>query len=712
MTTPNTPTTFAELGLPEALLRALADVGYETPSPIQAACIPLLLEGNDIIGEAQTGTGKTAAFALPLLSRIDIAERRPQALVLTPTRELAIQVAEALQKYAHHLPGFHVLPIYGGQSMVVQLRALSRGPQVIVGTPGRVMDHLERKSLELENLRVMVLDEADEMLRMGFIDDVEWILQHTPPERQTALFSATMPEPIRRVARTYLREPREVKIRAATSTVEAIRQRYWTVRGMDKLDALTRILEVEEDFDAAIVFVRTKIATEELAQKLEARGIAAAALNGDMTQGLRERVIEQLKNGQLDIVVATDVAARGIDVPRVTHVINYDIPYDTEAYVHRIGRTGRAGRTGNAILFVSPREFRMLKTIERVTRATIEPLRLPTRSEVEIKRAEQFKQQITEVIENESLEYFVELVSQMEDDQDLTAHEIAAALAWIAQRERPLKLDPAEWPDEPAARPESERPTRENREEILAKRREFSAGALARYRINVGRNDGVMPKEIVGAIANEGGIEGRYIGQINLFPDFSTVELPRDLPADVLAQIGAIRVRRQALAIRPMAEGEDEGMDRRPPRRDSREERSGGGWGHRENDRGAPRFDDRKPQGRWGNDRPQGDRPQADRPPRPQGERSWGDRPARPYGDRPQAPRPYPDRAASDRPAADRPQADRPWGDRPRSFDDDRRPPRPADDRPSRPWGDRPPKPGFAGDKKPWGPPKGKKPTR
>ncbi len=643
MTTPDTPTTFAELGLPEALLRALADVGYETPSPIQAACIPLLLEGNDIIGEAQTGTGKTAAFALPLLARIEIAERRPQALVLTPTRELAIQVAEALQKYAHHLPGFHVLPIYGGQSMVVQLRALSRGPQVIVGTPGRVMDHLERNSLELDALRVMVLDEADEMLRMGFIDDVEWILQHTPPERQTALFSATMPEPIRRVARTYLREPREVKIRAATSTVEAIRQRYWTVRGMDKLDALTRILEVEEDFDAAIVFVRTKIATEELAQKLEARGIAAAALNGDMTQGLRERVIEQLKNGQLDIVVATDVAARGIDVPRVTHVVNYDIPYDTEAYVHRIGRTGRAGRTGNAILFVSPREFRMLKTIERVTRATIEPLRLPTRSEVEIKRAEQFKQQITEVIENESLEYFVELVSQMEDERDLTAHEIAAALAWIAQRDRPLKLDPAEWPDEPAARPARERPARENREEILAKRREFSAGALARYRINVGRNDGVMPKEIVGAIANEGGIEGRYIGQINLFPDFSTVELPRDLPADVLAQIGAIRVRRQALAIRPLEEGETEGMERRPPRRDFRDERSGGGWGdrgkQREGDRG--RFEDRKPQGRWADDRP----------PRP-----------RPQGDRP--------------------------------------------------YGDRPPKPAYAGDKKPWGPPKGRKNDR
>ncbi|MDE2585571.1 MAG: DEAD/DEAH box helicase, partial [Betaproteobacteria bacterium] len=409
---------FSQLGLSEPLLKALADVGYETPSPIQAACIPIILAGQDLLGMAQTGTGKTAAFALPILEKINLAERKPQALILTPTRELAIQVAEAFQRYAKHLPGFHVLPIYGGQSLGIQLRQLERGAHVIIGTPGRVMDHLERKSLNLDSLKVMALDEADEMLRMGFIDDVEWILERVPATRQTALFSATMPEPIRRVAQKYLREPQEVKIKSATATVSAIRQRYWQVSGLHKLDALTRILEVEEEFDAAIIFVRTKTATEELAQKLEARGYAASALNGDMNQAMRERTIEQLKNGGLDIVIATDVAARGIDVPRVSHVINYDIPYDSEAYVHRIGRTGRAGRTGNAILFVSPREMRMLRTIERVTKQPIEPLKLPTKQDVADRRIGQFKQQVLSVLEAGNLGFFEEVVSQIEQDQD------------------------------------------------------------------------------------------------------------------------------------------------------------------------------------------------------------------------------------------------------------------------------------------------------
>ncbi|HQV14091.1 MAG TPA: DEAD/DEAH box helicase, partial [Denitromonas sp.] len=348
-----TPTTFAALGLSAPVLTALSEIGYETPSPIQAACIPHLMTGGDVLGEAQTGTGKTAAFALPALERIDVTRRTPQILVLTPTRELAIQVAEAFQTYARYLRDFHVVPLYGGQSMVVQLRQLTRGAQVIVGTPGRLMDHLKRGSLKLDDLKVMVLDEADEMLRMGFIEDVEWILSHTPSTRQTALFSATMPSVIRSVAQRHQRNPVEIKIKSATSTVSTTRQSYWMVRGHDKLDVLTRILEAEDELDAAIIFVRTKVATDELANKLEARGHAAAALNGDMTQGLRERVINQLKSGQIDIVVATDVAARGIDVPRVTHVINYDVPYDTEAYVHRIGRTGRAGRTGHAILFIT-----------------------------------------------------------------------------------------------------------------------------------------------------------------------------------------------------------------------------------------------------------------------------------------------------------------------------------------------------------------------
>ncbi|MEW6164798.1 MAG: DEAD/DEAH box helicase [Pseudomonadota bacterium] len=554
---------FAALQLPDALLSTLAEVGYETPSPIQAACIPLFLAGKDLLGEAQTGTGKTAAFALPLLARLDLSNKTPQALVLTPTRELAIQVAEAFQKYAHHMPGFHVLPIYGGQSMVIQLRALSRGVHIIVGTPGRVMDHLERKSLSLDNLKTLVLDEADEMLRMGFIDDVEWILEHVPATRQTALFSATMPDPIRRIAQRYLREPQQVKIRAATATVATIKQKYWQVRGADKLEALTRMLEVEEDFDAAIIFVRTKTATVELADKLEARGYEAAALNGDMTQGLREQVIERLKSGSLDIVVATDVAARGIDVPRVSHVINYDVPYDTEAYVHRIGRTGRAGRAGVAILFVAPREMRMLKAIERATRQPIEPIALPTRGEVAERRVAQFKQQIMDVLAEENLDFFFEVVRRMESEENLATRQIAAALAFLAQRERPLQPEGGEVPALPerpvrAEREPSferaERPERKERGERPAPR-DFGNAPLVRYRIEVGKNQGALPKEIVGAIANEGGIDGKLIGQINLFDDYSTVELP-ELPPEILDVLKRTRVRQLPLRIRTAAPGE------------------------------------------------------------------------------------------------------------------------------------------------------------
>jgi ATP-dependent RNA helicase DeaD len=568
---------FAALQLPAPLLSALAEVGYETPSPIQAACIPLFLAGRDLLGEAQTGTGKTAAFALPLLARLDLAKKVPQALVLTPTRELAIQVAEAFQKYAHHMPGFHVLPVYGGQSMVIQLRALSRGAHVIVGTPGRIMDHLERKSLNLDGLQTLVLDEADEMLRMGFIEDVEWILEHVPASRQTALFSATMPDPIRRIAQRYLREPEQVKIRSATTTVASIKQKYWQVRGADKIEALTRMLEVEEEFEAAIIFVRTKTATVELADRLEARGYEAAALNGDMTQGLREQVIERLKSGSLDIIVATDVAARGLDVPRVSHVINYDVPYDTEAYVHRIGRTGRAGRAGVAILFISPREMRMLKAIERATRQPIEPIALPTRGEVAERRVAQFKQQIMDTLAEENLDFFFEVVRRMESEDNLATRQIAAALAFLAQRERPLRPDGLEEPvpsapaqrvapksrGEPASavppaptfeRPVTDRPERKSRAMPAAKR-DFGNAPLVRYRIEVGKNQGALPKEIVGAIANEGGIDGKLIGQINLFDDYSTVELP-ELPADVLDVLKRTRVRQFALKIRHAVPGE------------------------------------------------------------------------------------------------------------------------------------------------------------
>jgi len=570
---------FADLGLSDTLLQTLTQIGYETPSPIQAQCIPVLLEGHDLIGMAQTGTGKTAAFALPLMEQIDVKITKPQALILTPTRELAIQVAEALQSYAKNLPGFHVLPIYGGQSYTIQLKQLSRGAHVIVGTPGRVMDHLERKTLNLDNLKTLVLDEADEMLRMGFIDDVEWILERTPEKHQTALFSATMPEQIRRVAQKYLVEPREIKIKSATATVAAIRQVYWQVSGMHKLDALTRILEVEENFDAAIIFVRTKTATVELADKLNARGYAAAALNGDLNQQMRERVIEQLKSGALDIVIATDVAARGIDVPRVSHVVNYDIPYDTEAYVHRIGRTGRAGRTGNAILFVAPREIRMLRTIERATRSPIAPLTLPSRADVTNKRVADFKQKVVEVLAAEGLDFFANIVSQIAEEQNVGAEEVAAALAMMAQEGKPLQIageDPA--PARPAPRDDrrpgvfgererkpgfegrSERPRfeergdkprfedRPRREDRPA--RPAPAGDMVRYRIDVGRDHGVEVRDIVGAIANEAGIESRFIGRIGLYEESSTVELPAGMPAEAANALKRTRIRGVPINIR------------------------------------------------------------------------------------------------------------------------------------------------------------------
>ncbi|WP_298600830.1 DEAD/DEAH box helicase [Zoogloea sp.] len=570
---------FDQLDLQAPILAALAEIGYETPSPIQAACIPHLLAGHDILGEAQTGTGKTAAFALPALDQVDINQRNPQVLVLTPTRELAIQVAEAFQRYASKMPGFHVLPIYGGQSMVVQLRQLQRGAHVVVGTPGRVMDHLERKSLNLDGLTTLVLDEADEMLRMGFIDDVEWILEHTPTARQTALFSATMPDAIRRVAHRYLRDPKEVKIKAATATVSTIRQRFLQIAGPHKLDALTRILEVEDDFDAAIVFVRTKTATVELAEKLEARGYAAACLNGDMTQQLRERVIEQLKNETLDIVVATDVAARGIDVPRVSHVINYDIPYDTEAYVHRIGRTGRAGRSGNAILFVAPRENHLLRQIERATKQPIEPLKLPSREAVADKRVAAFRQQVSEVLESEDLGFFLDVIAGIEEKHDASVHEIAAALAFLAQKDRPLQMPDTGKPDIAqlaAGKPDRQaREPRDNRSEILERRRDYAEGRLARYRIDVGREHMASPKDIVGAIANEAGIESRFIGQINLFEDYSTVELPADLSGDILQILRRARVRQQPLNIRlasPEEASRERGGRGAPPKKPFRKE--------------------------------------------------------------------------------------------------------------------------------------------
>ncbi|HEU0306497.1 MAG TPA: DEAD/DEAH box helicase [Lysobacter sp.] len=610
---------FTDLALPEALLRALSDVGYESPSPIQAATIPPLLAGRDVLGQAQTGTGKTAAFALPILARIDPAQQKPQALVLAPTRELAIQVAEAFQKYAHHLPGFHVLPIYGGQSYTPQLASLKRGVQVVVGTPGRVIDHLNRGSLDLSQLRCLVLDEADEMLRMGFIDDVEAVLKKIPETRQVALFSATMPSQIKRIAQTYLRDPVEVAIKTTTTTAANIRQRYWSVSGVHKLDAITRILEAEP-FDAMIVFARTKLGTEELADKLSARGISAAAINGDMDQKARERTISQLKDGRIDVLVATDVAARGLDVERISHVLNFDIPYDTESYVHRIGRTGRAGRKGEAILFVTPRERGMLRAIERATRQPIEPMELPSIETVNEQRVSKFLGRITTALESSELAMFRDLVERYEREQNVPAVEIAAALAKLVQGDMPLLLQATaqqlrphregggfdkpsfekrgdhdrhggerrpggkfdrerprpERGDWAPAGPASTTPARRDHNQAESffdddatssprppreprEQREHRAPetGMETFRIEVGHRHGVKPGNIVGAIANEAELESRYIGRIDIRDDFSLIDLPEGMPREIMEHLKRVRVAGQPLRISRPGEGDD-----------------------------------------------------------------------------------------------------------------------------------------------------------
>jgi len=551
---------FRDLALIEPVLRALNDVGYETPSPIQAQTIPLLLKGKDVLGQAQTGTGKTAAFALPILSRIDLKQKDPQVLVLAPTRELAIQVAEAFQRYAAHLKGFHVLPIYGGQDYTTQLRQLKRGAHVVVGTPGRVMDHMRKGTLNLSGLGYLVLDEADEMLRMGFIDDVEWILDQIPEQRQIALFSATMPTAIRKIAQQYLNEPEHVTIKVTTTSAENIRQRYWLVSGVHKLDALTRILEVET-FDGMIIFVRTKTATVELAEKLEARGYSAAAINGDMSQALRERSINNLKNGKLDILIATDVAARGLDVDRITHVVNYDIPYDTESYVHRIGRTGRAGRTGDAILFIAPRERNLLANIEKATKQKVEEMGLPSTEVINNKRISRFKQNITDTLAAEELSFFSQLVEQYQHEHNVTALEIAAALAKLVQGDTPLLMQnlPKKAKDSRDERPSrDDRSSRSDRPQKDRKpKRAFGGGAdieMEMYRIEVGHNHGVKPGNIVGAIANETGIDGDHIARIRIQDDYSTVELPAGIPKELFQELKKVRVAGQQLNISKMDE--------------------------------------------------------------------------------------------------------------------------------------------------------------
>jgi ATP-dependent RNA helicase DeaD len=603
---------FSELGLPASILEALAAVGYESPSPIQAQTIPLLLAGSDVLGQAQTGTGKTAAFALPLLARIELKRTLPQALVLVPTRELAIQVSEAFQKYAAQLKGFHVLPIYGGQSYTPQLKGLKRGAHVIVGTPGRVMDHIKSGALDLSGLRFVVLDEGDEMLQMGFVDDIEWILEQAPAERQIALFSATMPPAIRRIAQKHMREPHQVTIQNKASTAPKIRQRCWFVSGLHKLDALTRVLEVEP-FDAMLVFVRTKLETVDLAERLEARGFSAAALNGDIPQQQREKTIARLKGGQLDIVIATDVAARGLDVERISHVVNYDIPYDSETYVHRIGRTGRAGRSGEAILFVAPRERNMLRIIERVTRQRIEPMTLPSVSDVNERRVLKFKERVTAAVQNGEGKAFQELLEQVEREQNIPAIEIAAALAGLLQGSTPFLIPqkpgardenvvPGTWAtesrdaapesrDEPVSRseqaderPEERRTSRPPRE----KRSTDDGPPMETFRIEVGHAHGVLPGNIVGAIANEAGLDGKHIGHIDIREDHSFVDLPEGMPKEIFRELKKVRVRGAELRITR--------VDSKPPR----PERQGH---HRPQQRSAPAAAGRKHKAQGGRKR-------------------------------------------------------------------------------------------------------------
>lgn len=585
----STTPSFSELGLSAPVLEAVTEIGYETPSPIQAATIPTLLEGRDVVGLAQTGTGKTAAFALPVLSRIEGGAQKPQALVLSPTRELALQVAEAFESYASKLPAVRMVPIYGGAAYGSQLNSLRRGVDVVVGTPGRIMDHLKRGSLDLSEIKFLVLDEADEMLKMGFAEDVETILADTPKEKQVALFSATMPPQIRRISQQYLNDAAEITVKSTTATAKNISQRYLVVPFHQKVDALTRILEVEE-YDGLIIFVRTKSETEQLADKLRARGLSASAINGDIAQNQRERLVSDLKAGKLDILIATDVAARGLDVERITHVVNFDIPTDPESYVHRIGRTGRAGRTGAAISFVTPRERRLLNHIERVTRQPMEQMRLPSVADVNETRLSRFDDAITAALEETArIEAFRDIIDHYVRHHDVPESDVAAALAVVAQGDDPLLLDPNN--DPMANQPDFSRDRRDNgrdnRDGGGRRERRESNGNLQAYRIEVGKRNRVEPRQIVGALANEGGIGRDDIGAINIYPAFTIVELPRDLSRDDLNRLGGIRVAGQNIDIRP-----DNGPAKRR-RDDDRGGRGGYGGGGRGGYRGNRDGDDR-----------------------------------------------------------------------------------------------------------------------
>ncbi|MIG56512.1 DEAD/DEAH family ATP-dependent RNA helicase [Salmonella enterica subsp. houtenae] len=597
-------TTFADLGLKAPILEALTDLGYEKPSPIQAECIPHLLGGRDVLGMAQTGSGKTAAFSLPLLNNLDPELKAPQILVLAPTRELAVQVAEAMTDFSKHMRGVNVVALYGGQRYDVQLRALRQGPQIVVGTPGRLLDHLKRGTLDLSKLSGLVLDEADEMLRMGFIEDVETIMAQIPEGHQTALFSATMPEAIRRITRRFMKEPQEVRIQSSVTTRPDISQSYWTVWGMRKNEALVRFLEAE-DFDAAIIFVRTKNATLEVAEALERSGYNSAALNGDMNQALREQTLERLKDGRLDILIATDVAARGLDVERISLVVNYDIPMDSESYVHRIGRTGRAGRAGRALLFVENRERRLLRNIERTMKLTIPEVELPNAELLGKRRLEKFAAKVQQQLESSDLDQYRALLAKIQpsaEGEELDLETLAAALLKMAQGERPLILPP-DAPmrpkrefrdrDDRGPRDRNDRGPRGDRED-RPRRERRDVGDMQLYRIEVGRDDGVEVRHIVGAIANEGDISSRYIGNIKLFASHSTIELPKGMPGEVLQHFTRTRILNKPMNMQLLGDAQPH----------TGGERRGGGrsfGGERRESRG-PRRDDSTGRRRFGGD--------------------------------------------------------------------------------------------------------------
>ncbi|WP_322820009.1 DEAD/DEAH box helicase [Chloroflexus sp.] len=546
-------TTFAELGLSDALVSTLSGLGYDEPTPIQAQAIPLLLAGRDVIAQAQTGTGKTAAFALPMIERVTDA-LVVQALVLAPTRELAVQVAEAIHRYGRHR-SLRVLPIYGGQPIERQLRGLAQGTQVVVGTPGRVLDHLKRGSLRFDHLRMVVLDEADEMLDMGFAEELEAILQLTPTERQTALFSATLPPAVQNLTLRYTRQPVRVSIAAEQLTTPRIRQTYYEVLARDKLDALCRVLDAEMP-QLAIVFCRTRQEADDIGERLQGRGYAAESLHGDLSQAARDRVMRRFREGQLDVLVATDVAARGLDIAEVSHVINYDVPTDPESYVHRIGRTGRAGREGVAITFITPRERRMLQIIERVTRTRIERCQMPTLADVAARRRAALVDQLRAAMADPALAGYTTMVDELAGTGDLRTV-AAAALKLLLNEDQTDQVDTitrlAPPPAERPQRERSERSARSPRTKADA-RSERAERTMVRLQINLGRNDQIRPADIVGAIANESGLPGRSIGEIEIRARTSIVEVPRRAAQQVLQALNRTTLRGQRVRAVLLAE--------------------------------------------------------------------------------------------------------------------------------------------------------------